>query len=153
MRLEHKIPPPLVLLIVAVAMGSAQGLAGLGGPDAAARLTLGLLLMLAGIASAGAGIVAFSRAGTTIDPVQITRAATLVTSGIFRRTRNPMYVGMLLLLSGWALCLGGPGVWAGPAAFYLFITRFQILPEERAMTAKFDQAYRDYQARTPRWLW
>jgi protein-S-isoprenylcysteine O-methyltransferase Ste14 len=97
-------------------------------------------------------IRAFMRAGTTINPVAIDTASILVTTGPFARSRNPMYVAMALLLTAWALALNSLAALAGPLLFVLFITRFQILPEEGAMSAKFGATYTDYRARVRRWL-
>jgi protein-S-isoprenylcysteine O-methyltransferase Ste14 len=75
-----------------------------------------------------------------------------VTGGIFRYTRNPMYVGFTSLLVGWACYLSVPWLLFEPIAFAIFITRFQIIPEERVMSVKFGQDYTDYRQRVRRWL-
>ena len=76
----------------------------------------------------------------------------MVTHGVYRFTRNPMYLGLLLILLGLAVYLASPWVLLGPVAFAAFITRFQIQPEERALTARFGATYTDYCARVRRWL-
>jgi protein-S-isoprenylcysteine O-methyltransferase Ste14 len=75
-----------------------------------------------------------------------------VTSGIYRVTRNPMYVGLTLSLCAWGFWLGRPIAALGPLTFVAFIDRLQIVPEERALTARFGQAYADYRRRVRRWL-
>lgn len=148
--LEHRLPPPFVFLIVAATLWLAAlpfepvDLAGLRWPLVAMFFVLSLVGPL--------GIREFARAKTTIDPVNITNASTLVTSGVFRITRNPMYVSMASLLIAEAFYLAAPLALLGPLLFVLFINRFQIIPEERAMTAKFGAQYKAYQARVRRWL-
>ncbi len=123
-------------------------------------LNLGSSLRLGGGAAfgfAGAfflsqGFLAFRKARTTIDPVRIDAASSVVTSGIYRYTRNPMYVGMAAVLIGWGLYLGGAWALPGPVAFVLFTTRFQIAPEERTMSARFGRGYEEYRQRVRRWL-
>jgi protein-S-isoprenylcysteine O-methyltransferase Ste14 len=95
---------------------------------------------------------AFAQARTTIDPVHVDRASAVVATGVYRVTRNPMYVGMTSLLVSWAAYLAAPWTLLGPLVFVLFITRFQILPEERAMSAKFGAGYLEYKGRVRRWL-
>ena len=95
---------------------------------------------------------AFRRSGTTIDPVHIERASSLVTSGVYRITRNPMYVSLTLMLVAWALWLDGPWVWAGPPLLVLWLDRFQIRPEEQTMAARFGEAYHSYRGQVRRWI-
>ena len=73
-------------------------------------------------------------------------------SSVYRYTRNPMYVGLLLLLVGWAAFLCAPWALAGPLAFHAYIERFQIVPEERALLSMFGESYGGYKARVRRWL-
>jgi protein-S-isoprenylcysteine O-methyltransferase Ste14 len=105
-----------------------------------------------GVLVAVLGMLAFRRAKTTINPVNIGAASSIVTSGVYRYTRNPMYVGLALMLVGWAVHIAVPFVLVGPVVFILFITRFQIIPEERVLTSKFGGEYRKYQERVRRWL-
>jgi len=114
-------------------------------PATIALAAVGLLFMIS-------GVMAFRSARTTINPVDIEAASALVTGGVFRRTRNPMYVGFTLLLLAWALYLAAPWTLLGVAVFIAFIQRFQILPEERVMRAKFGEAYAQYAVRVRRWL-
>jgi protein-S-isoprenylcysteine O-methyltransferase Ste14 len=149
---EHRIPPPLVFLLAAAAMAVLARLTP--GLDSATpwRTISAAFLALLGLGLAGSGVVAFNRAKTTINPLDIESASSLVTDGIFNYTRNPMYLGMTCLLSSWMIYLAAPLTLVGPLAFVAFITRFQILPEERVMRAKFGLAYEAYQRRTRRWL-
>ncbi|MDE3177964.1 MAG: isoprenylcysteine carboxylmethyltransferase family protein [Pseudomonadota bacterium] len=151
-RLEHLIPPPLVGLIVALAMsGAARAFAPIEAP-LALRNALALVVGAAGLAIALAGVLTFRRLGANVNPHRIDRGEVLVTSGVYRFTRNPMYLGLTLFLCGYALWLARPIGALGPVAFVAYITRFQILPEERAMRAKFGAAYEAYARATRRWV-
>lgn len=149
--LELRVPPLALTLVVALAMTAvAQVL-----PAAAAgpwRLAAAVVLGFAGTAVALAGVAAFRRHRTTVNPLDPLRSSTLVSTGIYRHSRNPMYLGFLLALTGWALFLGS---WASAAflpGFIAYLTRFQIRPEERALTERFEQAFLDYRRSVRRWL-
>lgn len=150
--LDHKIPPPLVFLIVTVAMWAATH--ALPSYPLASPLRLAIIGLFGGVGLwfATTAFFAFGRAGTTIDPVHVDAASSLVTGGVYRITRNPMYVALTSLLLGWAAYLSVPWTAIGPAAFALFITRFQIIPEEQALRAKFGDAFEEYAKRVRRWL-
>lgn len=99
-----------------------------------------------------AAFAGFWQARTTINPLQPDRASVLVTHGIYRFTRNPMYLSLLLLLVAYASQLGTWAAFAGPVAYVAYITRFQILPEERVLLSKFGAEYDAYRRRVRRWL-
>jgi protein-S-isoprenylcysteine O-methyltransferase Ste14 len=147
------IPPLFLTGLAGVLMWVAANLV----PRLAFQLPLGTLLAalfaLAGLAVCLAAVVPFRRAGTTVDPTRPERASTLVTRGIFSVSRNPMYLGMLLVLAGWGLFLAN---WlpllVAPPAFVLYLNRFQIAPEERALAAAFGNAYAEYASRVRRWI-
>jgi len=150
--LEHRIPPPLLTLVIGGAMAAVllgQGPAML---PQAYRWGLVAVFSIAGALFGFPAFREFAKARTTINPVAIDQASSLVTSGIYRVTRNPMYLALALLLCAWAFWLARPLAALGPVAFVLFMNRFQIAPEERALTAKFGNAYRDYQRTVRRWL-
>lgn len=150
--LDTKVPPPLVGALVALAMWLAAPLAPrLSLPDPAATLLTGALA-LAGLTFDLLGWLAFRASRTTVNPLRPERASALVTGGVYRWTRNPMYVGMACLLCAWAVHLGSPLALLGIALFVAYITRFQILPEERILAARFGAPYREYAARVRRWL-
>jgi protein-S-isoprenylcysteine O-methyltransferase Ste14 len=113
--------------------------------------TIGILAA-AGAAFDLAGLLAFLALRTTINPLKPERSSALATRGVYRVTRNPMYVGMAFLLLAWAIYLSALLPLAGPVAFVLYITRFQILPEERILRAMFGEKYAAYAARVRRWL-
>jgi protein-S-isoprenylcysteine O-methyltransferase Ste14 len=110
------------------------------------------VIALAGGAIGLAGNLAFKRAQTTPDPFRPQNASSLVTTGIYRFSRNPMYLGLLLVLLGWAAFLCSVFPLFGPVGFVAYIARFQIVPEERVLQAKFGAAYSEYLARVRRWV-
>ncbi|NMM78268.1 protein-S-isoprenylcysteine methyltransferase [Acidovorax sp. SRB_14] len=151
--LELKIPPPLV---AAAAVG-AMVAASVWLPPVLAlppSVRVGAALALAGVGACFdlAGLLAFRKARTTVNPLTPDKATAVVTTGVYRITRNPMYLGLALMLLGLALYLASPWALLGPLAFGAFITRFQIRPEERALAARFGAAYTAYCAQVRRWL-
>jgi len=150
--LEHRIPPPLVMLLCAFAMWQFARLLPPMEVDTTVRLVLAGLFVIDGVFCCLAGVYCFRRAHTTVDPLHPGRASHLVTGGIYQVSRNPMYLGFAILLLAWAVFLASPWTLLGVPAFMAFITRFQIIPEERALQALFGDAYRDYQDRVRRWL-
>jgi protein-S-isoprenylcysteine O-methyltransferase Ste14 len=151
-QLEHRIPPPILMVLTAAVMWGVARLL----PAAqfapvwrfAGAAGFGLIAFVFG----SSAIRAFRRARTTINPVQIDQASRLVTAGIYGVTRNPMYVGLAALLTGWAFWLAAPWPLVGPLLLALFIHRFQIIPEERVLLANFGSEYADYRQRVRRWL-
>ncbi|HWA11516.1 MAG TPA: isoprenylcysteine carboxylmethyltransferase family protein [Burkholderiales bacterium] len=150
--LERRIPPPVVALVVAAAMWSVAGAGPRWTLQPAFHFALVAIVAATGIAFDLLGLLAFRRARTTVNPLRPEKASSLVTGGIYRVTRNPMYVGMALVLLAWAAHLSALLPFAGIAAFVAYITRFQIRPEERALDALFGQSFADYAARVRRWL-
>ncbi len=150
--LEHRIPPPVVGALLAAGM---WGIASVGPQfelPAGPRYVVVGALAVAGAAFDVLGLLAFFALRTTINPLRPDRSTALATRGVYRVTRNPMYVGMALLLLAWAACLQAILPLAGPALFVLYITRFQIRPEERMLRAIFGEEYAAYTARVRRWL-
>ena len=138
------------LAVGALMAGLAQFGPALALPDSV-RQGLTALLVVLGIGFDGAGLLAFRKARTTINPLKPAKASAMVTGGVYRFTRNPMYVGMLLLLTAWAVHLSALSAFAGLPLFVLYIGRFQIAPEERAMEDLFGDDYRHYAQRVRRW--
>ena len=150
--LELQIPPPVVTLLIGSAMWGVTWVAPSLEVQAFPRITVAVVIALVGLSFAFAGIVSIRRAKTTVNPKKLFDATSLVRSGIYRVTRNPMYVGLLFVLVAWAVFLSC--VWAllGPPAFVLYMNRFQISPEERALAAIFGSEYSSYKKRVRRWL-
>lgn len=150
--LELKVPPPLVAVVIGFAMReSSFVLPPLVGPHVIHVLALATVA----VAAAGfdiAGMISFRKAKTTVNPMKPDIASSLVTSGIYQITRNPMYVGLTLWLVAWADYLSSPATLIGPVLFFLYIDRMQIRPEERVLAAKFGADYQAYARRVRRWL-
>jgi protein-S-isoprenylcysteine O-methyltransferase Ste14 len=154
--LELRIPPPVIVVACA---GLMWGLAHVWPafalwPRGAWPFGLGAALGLAliGIVVSLAGKRAFRRAHTTSNPLAPMRSSTLVTTGVYRFTRNPMYLGTLLILIGWAVYLGNPATLLGPLLAALLLTQLQIKPEERILRELFAEHYTDYAAQVRRWI-
>jgi protein-S-isoprenylcysteine O-methyltransferase Ste14 len=150
--LELRVPPPLVALALGIAMWGVSRVtfspvAG-GFPNTAIAAAIALL----GGAVSVAGVISFLRARTTVNPHRPENASFLVRGGIYRVTRNPMYLGLALVLAAWAVFLLNPWSVLGPVLFVLYMTRFQIQPEERALLSLFGQQYADYMQRVRRWI-
>jgi protein-S-isoprenylcysteine O-methyltransferase Ste14 len=150
--LELKIPPPVVALLCGFGIWQlAARLPALsfdvpGGPWLAGALVLvGLSLDLV-------SIFGFFRSRTTVNPLNPRGTSALVTGGLYRYTRNPMYLGLLLVLTGYTVWKGNVAGIAMLAVFVAYLTRFQIVPEERALAAKFGTQYEAYRQRVRRWL-
>jgi protein-S-isoprenylcysteine O-methyltransferase Ste14 len=97
-------------------------------------------------------VIGFRRARTTVDPFHPETASNIVTTGIYRVTRNPMYLGFLLALIAWAVFLGNGIAAVIPPTFVVYMNRFQIEPEERALRARFGAAYEAYLRSVRRWI-
>lgn len=145
-------PPPVVALACASLMYAAAKLLPQWRWDVPHSAWLGMAVALCGITIDSLALVSFFRAHTTVNPLTPDRTSTLVRSGIYRVTRNPMYVGLLLVLTGFALYLAHPVALLGLPLFVLYLTRFQIIPEERILTARFGAQYLDFMAQVRRWL-
>lgn len=150
--LELKIPPPLVTLVFGALMWGVSRIAPVLDTPESARIAVALAVFAAGFAIAVAGVISFRLAKTTVNPLKPETTTSLVTSGIFGVTRNPMYLGLILALVAWAVYLASPVTLIGPVLFWLYITRFQIIPEERAMAKLFGSGYTDYTAKVRRWF-
>jgi len=150
--LEILVPPPAVMATAALAMWGIWWLTPGTQWPATLRVITGAVLAIVGVGFSIAGVRTFRRARTTINPMKPETASSLVTSGVYRVTRNPMYVGLALVLVAWAVFLGSAWALLGPVAFVLYIGRFQIAPEERALSALFGDEYAAYRANVRRWL-
>lgn len=150
--LELKIPPPAIAVLVAVVMWAVSRVTPLLQVPTGIRISLAVTVALAGIVFAAAGVISFRRAKTTLDPTKPQLTSSLVTSGIYTVTRNPMYAGLLLVLIALAIFLSSAWALLGPAAYFVYIGRFQIAPEERALTAQFGAEYTTYLSKVRRWL-
>jgi protein-S-isoprenylcysteine O-methyltransferase Ste14 len=150
--LELKVPPPVVALLIAAVMWGINAISSPIDIPGVARHIVAATFAIAGGCISLAGVIWFRCAKTTINPLKPENTSSLVTAGIYRFTRNPMYLGILFVLLAWAVFLSSAWALAGPVAFVLYIDRFQIAPEERVLATMFGATYSDYMVRVRRWL-
>jgi protein-S-isoprenylcysteine O-methyltransferase Ste14 len=152
MTLELRVPPVVVMLVAGLAMWLLDRL--VPGPGGLVRLraVVALALLAVGVAIVLAGVREFRRASTTVNPLKPAGASAMVRSGIYGHSRNPMYLGMLLALGGWAAWLASPLALLGLPAFVAYLNRYQIGPEERVLAALFSEEFADYRRSVRRWL-
>lgn len=150
--LELKVPPPIVALLIGVAMWAMSLATSSFDVPLLLRVVAAIVIALAGIGIIISGAIALRSAKTTISAVKPETASCLVTSGVYRFTRNPIYVGLALVLLAWAVFISTALAFIGPLVFILYMSRFQIVPEERVLSATFGAAYSSYQAKVRRWL-
>lgn len=150
--LELKVPPLALVLVLAGAMW----FTAMQFPSLAITLPwrhgLAATVSIVGILFLLAGMYSFQKAKTTFNPMKPATASSLVASGIYGLSRNPMYVGFLLTLTGWATFLSHSLPFLLLPVFVAYMNRFQILPEERALSAKFGDEYDRYKQGVRRWL-
>ena len=150
--LALKVPPVAQVIITAAAMYGVSKMVpaltfSLNGSTALA-VALGLMGLSLGIM----GVTQFRIAQTTPNPQALEKVSSLVTSGVYQYSRNPMYVGLVLILLGWAFYFSHFLAFVLLPIFILYITRFQIQPEERMMAQKFGKTYQDYLNKVRRWI-
>ncbi|HPT16688.1 MAG TPA: isoprenylcysteine carboxylmethyltransferase family protein [Kiritimatiellia bacterium] len=150
--LELKIPPAVVFLVCAGAMRGLDLACSFAAFDFPGRQAAAYAIFLPGAVLGLGGVATFLFARTTLHPERPQRASKLVTTGIYRISRNPMYAGLLCVLAGGALALGNALALLAPAAFVAYMNRFQIRPEERALREKFGAAFDAYAGAVRRWL-
>ncbi|WP_273023120.1 isoprenylcysteine carboxylmethyltransferase family protein [Rheinheimera sp.] len=150
--LELKIPPLVLVALFALAMWLLTLVVPAVTLPAVWHLVLAGIFAISGAGVALAGVLAFRRANTTVDPRVPQQSSSLVIRGIYRYSRNPMYLGFLLLLLALACCLMNVAAIALLPLFVLYMNRFQIVPEERFLLQKFGADYQAYCERVRRWL-
>lgn len=150
--LEFRIPPPVVALLIALAMWWVSSLPSPVDRPPIARLAIAIALAAFGLGFNLSGVFAFHRAKTTVNPMKPLSTSSLVVAGVYKITRNPMYVGLLFLLLAWAAFLWSAWSLLGLFLFVAYVTRFQIVPEERVLAALFGNEYAAYKTRVRRWL-
>jgi protein-S-isoprenylcysteine O-methyltransferase Ste14 len=151
-NLELKIPPLVILAFAAALMWLAAKVSPAADFSLPGRTIIVTALTAIGVGVALAGVISFRRAKTTVNPLKPDNASALVSSGIYRLTRNPMYLGALIALLGWAVFLANVTAFLGAAFFVIYLNRFQIAPEEKALAARFGPDFAAYRTQVRRWL-
>lgn len=150
--LELKVPPPVVAVLFGLLMWIVSSLAEAADVSFGYRVGVAILVACIGVLIGFAGMASFVRAKTTMNPIKPSTTSSLVTNGVFRFTRNPMYLSLVLYLIAWAVFLSNWLALLLVPVFVLYIDQFQIKPEERALSALFGPEYDAYKAKVRRWL-
>jgi protein-S-isoprenylcysteine O-methyltransferase Ste14 len=150
--LDLKVPPLALVFLMAALMWLVTWAIPTIGFKLPARTLVSVSVAVAGMVITGLGVASFRRANTTVNPMKPASSSTLVVSGIYRYTRNPMYLGFLLGLIGWAIYLSNALAFFLLPAFVAYINRFQIGPEEKALGVLFGEQFVAYCSRVRRWL-
>ena len=148
--METKIPPPIVTLVFGLSIYFSRGI--FQAVEIKYSFYIGILLLILGLAVLIFAVRLFRKDKTTVNPLSPEQATKLVTDGIFKYSRNPMYLGMALILSSIAVFFNLIGGIILVALFCFYITKFQIIPEERAMSNLFSQDFDKYKEATRRWI-
>ncbi|HLR25169.1 MAG TPA: isoprenylcysteine carboxylmethyltransferase family protein [Fodinibius sp.] len=151
-ELKLKIPPAVVWFVVVLLMWGIDRLIPLEWLSGGFRICIAAAAAVAGGLLGLLGILSFYRQSTTINPHKPEHTGSLVTEGVYRFSRNPMYLGLLFALVAVAIYLGNPVTAVGWILFVGYMNRFQIRPEEQMMTQKFGKAYQQYQEKVNRWI-
>jgi len=151
-RLELRIPPDVVWVAVAGLMWLVSTRTPHLGIPYLLRIGAAVALTIAGVAVMTSARVLLAAANTTWHPTTPEQTTSLVTAGVFAVSRNPLYLGMLLVMFGLGVTLSSPAALLTSGLFVAYLDRFQIAPEERALTEKLGQQYADYRARVRRWI-
>ncbi len=146
------IPPPLLGLIFGGLMWLTARQADILTFDYPGRLLLAWIIAAPAILVEIFAILTFIREKTTVNPMAPAKAATLVETGLYRFSRNPMYVALVAVVAAWGLALGNPLNLIFLTVLVWYLTEFQIKPEEAAMREKFGEQYDRYRARVRRWI-
>ncbi|WP_449301721.1 methyltransferase family protein [Pseudoxanthomonas mexicana] len=145
--LETRVPPPILLLALAAIVWALPG-----STYSLVRIAIGVPLVVLGLSLNAWPKTLFRHVGTTVNPLHPERSSALVTSGLYRYSRNPMYLGYALALLGWVICQGQPLGVVMVALFIGYVTIFQILPEERHLSVRFPAEYAAYKRAVRRWV-
>ena len=150
--LDLKIPPPIVAILCGLGIVYLPDLFGFEAFEIPLQGWVAGIVIVFGLSFDLMGLLEFRKHATTISPLSPNKSALVVSSGIYRITRNPMYLGLAIVLVGVTIAFGSAIGLLMVLVFVLYITRFQIKPEERILEAKFGEAFVDYKAKVKRWI-
>lgn len=148
-----KLPPPLYAIAAVVLMWFLNKYYPVLETTQQWPVIVGGLIILVGILIDVLAIVQFRQAKTTINPLRPESSTSLVTSGFYAHSRNPMYVGLLVCLLGVTLLLRSLTPLLVLPLFVVVVTVFQIIPEEKALSKIFGEEFKHYKENVQRWLW
>ncbi|WP_409433997.1 methyltransferase family protein [Litorimonas sp. RW-G-Af-16] len=150
--MTNKIPPPILTILTMAAVWGVSRLSLLPTKSLPYQSYIGLSVSVLGLIILLISGMGFKRAKTTVNPFRPQSTSSIVDTGIYAISRNPMYLAMAVVILGYVIGLGQILGLLPLLAFILYITAFQIKPEERALTEKFGAAYTDYKSRVRRWI-
>lgn len=150
--MELKIPPPLLALTFAILMWGISKISSLGSLESAMTAPLSLVVLTIGLVINISAVVSFRSANTTVNPMRPKSTTQLVDAGVYKLSRNPMYLGAALILSSWSIWLGNSFNLAALVLFIWYMTKFQIIPEEKALKELFPSEFELYKAKVRRWI-
>jgi len=150
--MELKIPPPLYMAAFLLLMWLLKNNVPLLAWESSFFESVGILLMAIGLLFDGWSFIGFVKSKTTINPLKPENANKLVTDRLYRFTRNPMYLGMVFILTGWSFYLGAFSSFLLLPIFVLLLTKYQIMPEERILESIFGEEYLRYKTEVRRWI-
>lgn len=150
--MELKVPPLAQVLVISIGMLSISILLPSFEVLIPAGRLVGSILMIVGATLAIAGVLEFRRCKTTVDPRYPNNSERLVCAGVFRLSRNPMYLGMLIILLGWSVYLANLVSSVLLPVFVFYMNQFQIKPEEKILSEKFGSRFDRYCSEVRRWV-
>ena len=145
-----KIPPPILVLILITSNYFSQN--QVETMYLPYKLSISILILLVGIIILINPVFKFIKSKTTVNPVKFTKVSKLVTNGIFKYSRNPMYLGMIFVIISTSIFYLNYYSIITPFIFYFWINRFQIKREEIFLAKKFGKEYLSYKSKTRRWI-
>jgi protein-S-isoprenylcysteine O-methyltransferase Ste14 len=150
--LKLKIPPPVYALIIGFFMWLLNQHYPIVHFISSPWNKVGLVMIVLAVSLDLSSLYLFFKKHTTPSPFSPKKSTTLVISGLYKYTRNPMYVGLFIILTGYGVWLGSVAPFFLLPVFYWLITVMQIKPEESILEEKFGQDYLDYKSNVRRWL-
>lgn len=148
----NKIPPPVLMLFALMAIWALNKYTSFAPITFKGQTALAAIIAFCGVALMISAGYLFKKNQTTIHPFSPQNTSAIVTQGVYRISRNPMYLAMLFILMSSVVLYGKVIALAPVLIFFIYMTRHQIIPEERALETKFGQTYLDYKAKVRRWI-
>lgn len=150
--MKNKVPPPLWMILTGALMWLVDERVQSLHFSVPYLVEARTFVTLIGAAFVVIAIVQFAKLKTTVNPLEPHKSTSLSTNGVYRITRNPMYLGLALMLVGWGLHLGNPLNLICIAGFVILMTQWQIKPEEAALRDLFGEEYKVYCRKVRRWI-
>lgn len=152
MNLELKVPPVVVMFVCMILMYLVSKIFSSFNLDFMFQIFISVETFFSALFLIGAGAYVFSDKETTINPHKPKETTFLVTTGIYKFTRNPMYLGIVTILFSFLIYLGNPINIVNIVLFILYMNKFQIIPEEKALEDLFKEDYIEYKSKVRRWM-